>query len=407
MTTIIHSANELVIGSHSDTVENTLQTISDGAIVIENETIVAVGNTPTVVEEHPPSECQTVIDASGQCVLPGFVDPHTHALFVGDRSDEYEAKLQGKTYQEILASGGGILRTVKSVRNASKQDLLDQLLYHLDQFAAHGTTVVEVKSGYGLSVEAEQKMLTVIDQADARHPLDIVPTFMGAHAVPEEQQQEQYVEQVCTEQLPAIASQGIAEFCDVFCDTGAFTADQARRILAKARLHELVPKLHIDEFERRGGATVAAEIGAASADHLLRSTHADAEKLLSSAVTPVMLPATAFSIGEDYADASLFLSQGEIPALATDFNPNCYSLSQQFTTTLACSGMGITPAEAILGITEQAAAALNRSQSYGRLEPGWVGDAVIIDRPSYRHLPYTFDVNIVDTVVKRGEPIVS
>lgn len=404
MATIIHDAAELVVGYSA--ADDQLETVHDGAVVIEDGTVTAAGRSTDLTAAYPPADCAVAIDASGQCVLPGFVDPHTHALFVGDRSDEYEAKLEGKSYQDILASGGGILRTVDAVRTATEAKLRDQLLTHLDRCLAHGTTTIEIKSGYGLSTTVERKMLRVIKQAADAHPIDVVPTFLGAHAVPADQDRQSYVDAVCAEQIPSVAQQGIATFCDVFCDQGAFTADHARRILETARDHGLTPKLHIDEFERLGGAEVAATTGAASADHLLQSTAADAERLIAAGVTPVLLPGTAFAIDAPYANPTLFSDRGSPPALATDFNPNCYSLNQQFTATLACSGMGMTPEAAVAGITQRAAAAVNRSGSIGRLEAGYAGDAVVIDRPAYRHLPYTFDVNLIHTVVKRGEPVV-
>lgn len=428
--TVVHDAAEVVVGpppgsdgiadgvghtggdgagedgdGDTDAAGPPVETRSDAAVVIADGAVAAIGPTDDLTDEYPPSAAGTAVDASGRCVLPGFVDAHTHAIFAGDRSDEFEAKLQGASYQEILADGGGILRTVRAVRDASDADLRARLRAHLDTMVAHGTTTAEVKSGYGLDTETELRLLAAIDAVAADHPVDLVPTFMGAHAVPEGTTSEAYVETVIDEQLPAVADQGIAEFCDVFCEEDVFSVDQSRRLLEAGRAHGLAPKLHADEFVRLGGARLAADLRATSADHLLASTPADADALVDAGVTPVFLPGTAFGLDGEYPDADPFRERGVLPAIATDFNPNCFAPTLGFAATLACVGVGMTPAEAIRGITDRGAAALDRTDGRGTLREGAPGDLVVVDAPSYRHLPYRYDVDAVETVLKGGEVV--
>lgn len=383
---------------------------ADGLTVHENESMViadgqvqAIGPVETL--DVTAAEAAQVIDASEKAVIPGFVDPHTHALFAGDRSDEFAAKLRGKTYQEILAEGGGILRTVEAVREASDETLLENLLAQLDAMLAHGTTTVEVKTGYGLDTETELRMLSVIETADDRHMVDVVPTYLGAHAVPQGVDRGEYVDQVVEDQIPAVAEQGIAEYVDVFCEEGVFTAAESRRILEAGMEHGLTPKIHAEEFSHLGGAQLAADLGATSADHLLQATPDDAEALAEAGVVPVLLPGTAFSVGAEYADPDLFREAGAPVALATDFNPNCHSQSMQFAVTLGCVEMGLSPEAAIQAATRNAALALDRTDGLGTLKPGSPADAVILDAPSYVHVPYRFAVNTVERVLKDGEVV--
>lgn len=401
--TVVHNASEIVVGP-SEGLDTALDRYEDAAIAIADGAVAAVGPNDDVTREYPPENAEYAIDASGKALIPGFVDSHTHALFGGDRSDEFEAKLQGATYQEILAEGGGILRTVRATREASEQALLDRLLDYLDVMLAHGTTTVEIKSGYGLDRETELQMLSVIAQADEEHPVDVVPTFMGAHAVPENRTTDEYVEEVIDNQLPAVADQAVAEFCDVFCEEDVFSVEQSRRILEAGMDHGLTPKVHAEEFVRLGGAQLAAELDAASADHLLHADESDIEALDEADVTPVLLPGTAFSLGAEYADARAFLDQGVPVALASDFNPNCHSPSMGFAVALGCIGMGMTPAEALIGATHGGARALDLSDS-GTLREGVPADMCLIDAPSHVHIPYTFGVSSVDTVLKGGEVV--
>jgi len=398
-TTVVHDASEIVVGPGTDA---PLERYEDAALAVTDGRVAAVGPTEDITEEYPPENATTAIDASGQTVIPGFVDSHTHGLFAGDRSDEFAAKLGGEQYQDILAEGGGILRTVRAVREASDEQLRSNLLGHLDTMLAHGTTTVEVKSGYGLDTETELRMLDVIRQADEEHPVDIVPTFMGAHAVPEEMDADAYTDRVIDDQLPAVEEQGIAEFCDVFCEEDVFSVEQSRRVFDAGMEHGLTPKVHAEEFVRLGGAQLAAEVGAASADHLLHANDDDRTALAEAGVTSVLLPGTAFSLGADYADARAFLDDGGSVAVATDFNPNCHSQSMGFAVALACLGMEMTPAEALVAGTHGGAGALDRTGEIGTLREGMPADMAIIDAPSYIHLPYNFGVNIVETVCKNG-----
>ncbi|MFC6732094.1 imidazolonepropionase [Haladaptatus sp. DYSN1] len=398
---VVYDAAELVVGKAEDA---PLERYENAAIAVENGKVVAVGPTDEVIREYPPENATEAIDATGRTVLPGFVDPHTHGLFAGDRSDEFEAKLRGKTYQEILAAGGGILKSVRSVREASDETLVTNLLGHLDRMLAHGTTTVEVKSGYGLDTETELRMLDAIAEADDQHPIEVVPTFMGAHAVPQGMDADEYTQEVIDEQLPAVEAQGIAEFNDVFCEEGVFSVEQSRRILEAGEAHSLTPKVHAEELTHIGGTQLAAEIGATSADHLLHSTEEDIAALVDAGVVPVLLPGTAFGLGAEFADAEMMLDQGAPVAIATDFNPNCHSHSMGFAQSLACVEMRMTPAQALVAATDHAALALDRPD-LGRLDVGAPADLVVVDAPNHVHVPYQYGTNLVETVVKRGERV--
>jgi imidazolonepropionase len=400
--TVVHDASEIVVGPGTDA---PLERYQNAAIAVTNGRVAAIGPTEDVTDEYPVENASHAIDANGKSVIPGFVDAHTHGLFAGDRSDEFAAKLGGEQYQDILAEGGGILRTVRAVRETSNDELLANLLPHLDTMLAHGTTTVEIKSGYGLDTETELRMLDVIQRADERHPIDVVPTFMGAHAVPEDTDAETYTERVIEDQLTAVAEQDVAEFCDVFCEEDVFSVDQSRRVLDAGIEHGLTPKVHAEEFVRLGGAQLAAEVDAASADHLLHANDADRAALAEAGVTPVLLPGTAFSLGADYADARAFLDDGGSVAVATDFNPNCHSQSMGFAIALACVGMEMTPAEALIAGTHGGAHALDRTGETGMLREGMPADMAIVDAPSHLHVPYNFGVNTVKTVLKDGEPV--
>ena len=427
---VVHGAAELVVGpagegpapatdgSPPDDPDAVLDRREDAAVAIVDGEVAAVGPTATVTERYPPEDATHSVDAAGNAVIPGFVDSHTHAVFAGDRSDEFAAKLRGTSYQEILAEGGGILRTVRAVREASDDELLELLSDRLDAMLAHGTTTVEVKSGYGLDVETELRLLDVLDRADAEHPVDVVPTFMGAHAVPEGRETDDYVDEVVGEQLPAVEEQGVAAFCDVFCEEDVFSVAQSRRVLEAGRERGLAPKVHAEEFVRLGGAQLAADLEAVSADHLLHAADEDVAALLEANVVPVMLPGTAFALGTDYADARAFRDAGAPLAVASDFNPNCYAPSMGFAASLACVGMGLSPAEAVRACTRGGARALGADRpgafpegpplapKAGTLEPGAPGDVLVLDAPSSVHVPYRFGENVVRVVVKGGEPVV-
>jgi len=393
---VVHDAAELVVGPG----DGGLERCPGGAVAIDDGAVVGVGPTDAVIREYPPENASRTLDATGKTVLPGFVDPHTHALFAGDRSGEFLARIDGKTYTEIAETGGGIPVTVEAVRAASDDELFDNLLAQLDVMLAHGTTTAEVKSGYGLDTETELRMLATIAKADERHPVDLVPTFMGAHVVPPGAETDEYVAVVVDEQLPAVAAQGIAEFCDVFCEQGVFDVEQSRQVLETGREHGLEPRLHAEEFAHIGGAQLAAALEAASADHLLQATAADVEALADAGVVATLLPATAFSLDEPYADARAVLAAGAPLALGTDLNPSCFVHSMGFVVSLACLRMGLHPAEAIRAATATAACSLDRD--VGALREGAPADLVVFDLPSATHVPYNAGTNRVETVVKGG-----
>jgi imidazolonepropionase len=395
--TVIHSASEVFPAGDGED--------ESAAVAVVDGDIAAVGPTGEVCRKYPPENADRAIDASGKTVLPGFVDPHTHAVFAGDRSDEFVAKIEGKSYTEIMAAGGGIPVTVEAVQDASEDELVDGLCEQLDVMLAHGTTTAEVKSGYGLDTETELRMLAAIERADERHPVDLVPTFMGAHEVPQGEETEAYVESVVEEQLPAVADQGIAQFCDVFCEEGVFDVEQSQRVLEAGREHGLAPKIHAEEFSRIGGAALAADLGATSADHLLQATSEDARALAEAGVVPTLLPATAFVLGEPYADPDPFLDAGAPLALGSDLNPSCFVHSVPFVVSLACLRMGLLPGQAIRGATRNAARALDRDGT-GTLAEGTAADLAVVDLPSHVHLAANAGTNRVETVVADGAVVV-
>ncbi len=388
-----------------------LAIISGGSIAAFDGRIVVIGKTHEVrgrVRLTPNAE---VIDAKGKVVLPGFVDSHTHLVFAGSREREFIQRAEGKTYLEILGSGGGILSTVKATRDAAHSHLLSLGIENLDIMMCHGTTTVEIKSGYGLSVDEELKILRIIKELDKLHPVDIVSTFMGAHAVSAEYagDAEGYVQHVINDMLPAVKDENLAEFCDVFCEKGVFSVDQSRRILEAGLAFGLLPRIHADELGSSGGAELAAEIGAVSAEHLLYASEEGIRKMAEAGVTATLLPATSFTLGLGrYADARAFIQAGCPVALATDFNPGTSpTLSMQFVMNVAALGMKLHPAEIICASTINAACGLNRGNLIGSLEVGKAADMVVLDVDTYLKIPYKPGTNIVDKVIKKGRLVVS
>jgi imidazolonepropionase len=396
--------------------------IEDGALACLEGQIVAVGRTAEVLALLNDPAAAHVIDASGKVVLPGFVDPHTHLLWAGDRAGEFEQRIAGATYMQIMQAGGGIMATVRATRAASLDDLILQTLPRLDAMLSHGTTTAEVKTGYGLDLDSELKMLDAIRLLDEEHPMDLVPTFMAAHAVPAEYagRTDAYVDLVVEEMLPAIAdlrytvetAEGehtvrAADFCDVFCEAGVFDLPQTRRILQAAAELGLGLKLHADEFEPIGGATLAVELGAVSVDHLVRTTDEQLAALAASDTIAVSLPGTPFGLGHhDFTRARRLIELGGALALASDLNPGtCWCESMQFIVALACRYLKLTPAEAINAATINAAHALNLGSYIGSLEAGKQADLLVLDIPDYRHVGYRFGTNLVETVIKRGQVV--
>ncbi|MGQ9733442.1 MAG: imidazolonepropionase [Candidatus Bipolaricaulia bacterium] len=344
--------------------------------------------------------CREVLDAKGGVVIPGLVDPHTHAVFAGTREEEFLRRCQGEPY-----SGGGILATVAAVRQAGEEELYQIGKRFLLEMLRSGTTTVEVKSGYGLDFENELKLLRVINKLNEDLPLDIVPTFLGAHAVPEGKSSKEYVEEVL-EMIPKIkGTKPLAEFCDVFCEPGFFSLEESRKILLACKGAGLKLKLHADELRYSGGAELAAELGAVSADHLLRVSDEGIERLAQAGVVPVPLPGTAFILNADYAPARKMLEAGLPVALGTDFNPGtCPIHSMLFILSLAVLRMGLTVEEALLAATRNAAWALDRHDR-GLLAPGMLADLVILALGNYRQIPYFIGHDLVRYVLKRGEVV--
>jgi len=385
-----------------------VRAIADGAVAVRDGKILACGRTPDILARFAQKKGKP-LDVRGKTVIPGFVDPHTHLVFSGSRESELVMKLEGKSYMEILASGGGIQRTVRATRAASDRELLRGALGRLDRMLLHGTTTVEGKSGYGLDLDTEMRSLIAMEMAGMRHPVDIVRTFLGAHAVPPEYQgrPDDYIDFLIRTALPEVVRLRLAEFCDVFCEEGVFTVAHSRRLLLAAKKLGLRPKLHADEFVRTRGAELAAEIGAISADHLLKSSKEGLERMKEAGVMGVLLPGTPFSLmRKDYPDARMMVSMGLPLALATDLNPNCLTESMPFIMALACYNMKLSPSEALTAATINAACAIGRENEIGSLEPGKKADIAILDAPNHLHIPYHFGVNLVETVMKDGQVVV-
>ncbi|UCF58307.1 MAG: imidazolonepropionase [Candidatus Bathyarchaeota archaeon] len=380
--------------------------IKGGSIAVRNGRIVSVAKTREIKRKF---ESEETIDASGKLVMPSFVDPHTHLVFAGSREDEFEMRIQGSTYMEILEKGGGILKTVNETRKASKEELLKNCRKTLDIMLRHGTTTMEAKSGYGLTTKDEIKCLEIMKLLAQEHPIDIVRTFLGAHAIPLEYKDkaDEYVNLVINEMVPAVTSRRLAEFCDVFCEKGVFSVEQSRRILLSGRKHGLLPKLHADEMTRLGGAELAAEMRAVSADHLLFASDNGLRAMAKQGTVAVLLLGASFSLMMNhYADARKIIQLGVPVALGTDYNPNCWVESQQIVIALACREMKMTSAEAIVATTVNAAHAINRAQNIGTLEPNKKADVIVLDAPNQKFLGYRFGVNLVDKVIKEGKLVV-
>ena len=379
-----------------------LETIRKGGLAVKDGRIAAVGKTAEVRKQYT---ADNVISASGKTVMPGFVDPHTHLVFAGSRENEFQMRVEGASYMEILKAGGGILKTVRRTRRTSVDRLVEMGFKKLDTMLEHGTTTVEAKSGYGLTVKDELKILRVAKRLNQLHAVDVVPTFLGAHTVPPEYKNnpQEYVNLVVKEMIPRAATNGLAEFCDVFCERSVFSLEQSRRVLAAGKSYGLELKVHADEMSTLGGAELAADIGAVSAEHLLFSSDKGIKALAEKGVIAVLLPAAAFSLMTGrYADARKMINLGVPVALGTDFNPSCWVENQQLVIAFACHFMKLTPAEAITAATINAAHAIGRAHEVGSLEVGKKADVIVLDVPNHRFLGYRFGVNLVDKVVKNG-----
>jgi imidazolonepropionase len=390
--------------------------LRDGALLVREGRIAAIGPRRHI-ERLPESRRARKLDLHGRVVLPGFVDSHTHLIHASSRAAEYEQRISGATYEEIACAGGGIINSVRKLRSAPAATLISRALAHLAQFAAHGTTTLEAKSGYGLDWPSERKILVTLRELERHQPLEIVRTFLGAHVVPPEfrrstrsnKSADAYVDLIGRQWLPLIAAENLAEFCDVFCDCGAFTVAQSRKILAAARACGLGLRLHAEQLARTGAARLAVEMHAASADHLEKLFASDIRALAQSDVTCTMLPGCCFHLGlAHYGPGRQLIDAGAILALATDFNPGTSpTLSMPMILSLACTQMRMTPAEAIAASTINAAYSLRRHDRVGSLEVGKFADIAVFDVADYREIPYYFGVNHCSLTMKRGHIIYS
>lgn len=391
-----------------------LQVIEDGAVLIRGDRIAAVGSSADV--EQQASDEARRIAARGRVVMPGFVDAHTHPVFAGTRADEYEMRAEGLTYRQIAEAGGGIRSSVRKTREASEDELYEMALPRVRRFLEHGTTTVEAKSGYGLTVEDELKILRVIRRLDRETPLEMVPTFLGAHEIPDEYRgagdpqaaRERYIRLVIDEMLPRVAAEGLAEYSDIFCESHVFTVEESRRVLARASELGLGVRFHADQLSLGGGGRLAAELKAATADHLEWIDDEGIETLRAANVMAVLLPGAVFNLGlTRYAPARRLIEANVAVVLATDFNPGSSPTpSMQMILSIACTQMRMTPAEAITAATVNAAYSLNRGERIGTIESGKQADIVVFDCPDYRQIPYFFGVNHASTVIKRGRVVI-
>ncbi|WP_144551929.1 imidazolonepropionase [Bacillus mycoides] len=398
-------------GPRSKEFMSELGLIEDGSLWIENGLIQAVGTTKEIEERYAEKlHTADVVDASNHLVTPGLVDPHTHVVYGGSREREFEMRLEGATYMDIMNAGGGIHATTRMTREATEEELIEQTAHRLDSFLAHGVTTVEGKSGYGMNLETELKQLRVMKKLQAKHAIDIVPTFMGAHAVPPEfkGKEDEFVDYLIDVMLPVVAKEQLAEFNDVFCEKGVFTPEQSDRILEAGKRFGFTPKIHADEIAPYGGAELAAKAGAISAEHLLKASDEGIRAMAKAGTIACLLPATALYLREEAAAGRKMIDAGVAVAISTDCNPGSSpTTSMPLVMNLACILMRLTPAEALTAATYNAACAINRQEKVGSLEVGKQADIVLWNVKNYQELQYLFGVNHVKSVWKKGVQVVS
>ncbi len=377
----------------------------DAGILIRDGKIDIVGSSDEIEKKSKGAE---VVDLGGRVVLPGFVDAHTHLVFAGDRLDDFERRARGETYEQIAKAGGGIWSTVERTRAATEDELLKQAKKHADWFLKCGTTTVEAKSGYGLTLEDELKILRVMRRLNDEMPIEVVPTFLGAHAVPRDTSADKYVDLVINEMLPRVASEKLAEFCDVFCERGYFEVEQSRKIFTAAKKLGLKLRGHVDQLTNSGGAKLMADLGATTADHLEKTDEQGIAALKAANVQPVLLPGSVYALGStSYPRAREMIEAGLAVVLATDFNPGSSPTpSMPMILSLACTQMKMSPAEAITAATINAAYSLNRGEKIGSLEPGKLANFSVFDCEDYRELAYWFGISQTHAVYVRGENVV-
>jgi imidazolonepropionase len=388
-----------------------LGVVKDGALLVRDGKIAAVG-TRAQVEAGKDARAAEKLDVGGRVVLPGFVDSHTHLIHAASRAEEYELKIQGASYEQIARKGGGILNSVKKLRAASAEVLKRRARAALEEFASYGTTTVEAKSGYGLDVASELKILQLQRELNSEQPLEIVSTFLGAHVVPAEFRgkpygTERYIALLLEQMLPEVVNERLAEFCDVFCDRGAFTRGAARKILSEAKELGLTPRLHAEQLSRTGATLLGVELGAASCDHLEQVNSADVQALAKSRTVATLLPGCDFHLGwKNYAPARKLIEAGAVVALATDYNPGTSpTVSIPMILSLACSELRMAPAETIAAATINGAFALNREKRIGSLEAGKEADVAVFEVEDYREIPYYFGMQRCWLTMKRGEVV--
>ena len=382
--------------------QGSVRTLRDAWVLMEDGLIAALGTGQT-----PPPPGARVLDAGGRLVTPGLVDAHTHLIFGGWRQDELALKLRGVPYLDILAQGGGILSTVRATRSAAQEELEAKARLALDEMLSLGTTTCEAKSGYGLETETELRQLRAIRALDRTHPVDLAATFLGAHALPEAYKGDRaaYVRLLCQEMIPAAAAEGLADFCDVFCETGVFTAEESRTILEAGMQYGLRPKIHADEIDAVGGSRLAGEMGAVSAEHLIVCPPEGIAALAAGGTVACLLPATSFYLGADYAPARAMVDAGVPVALATDFNPgSCPCLNMQLVMGLGCLKYRLTPEEVLTAATLNGAAAMGLADRTGSVEPGKWGDLVVWEAGDLNYVTYRLGSNLAHTVIKKGVP---
>lgn len=405
---ILTHANELLtLSGHSDMPKtgsqmDELGLIKDGAVAVSEGTIIACGLTEDVLSQVPTTSETIQIDTAGKVVMPGFVDCHTHLVFGGSREEEFEQRIRGASYLDILKAGGGILHTVRATRAAGKEELIVKAVGHLETMLKFGTTTIEAKSGYGLTIDDELKQLTVIHSLKDRHPIDTVSTFLVHTTPPEFGSSREYVDFVINTMLPRMTE--MAEYCDIFCEQGVFDNEESRQVLTAAKNLGFRLKIHADQLTDMGGAGLAADLNATSASHLDHISRKGIEMMAGSGTIAVLLPGASFFLRSDtYPPARDMISSGVPVALATDFNPgSCPTESMQMILTLACLQLYMSPAQAICAATINAAHALDRADTIGSLEVGKQADIIILDVANYKSIPYHFGVNNVKTVIKKG-----
>ncbi|MDC1037698.1 imidazolonepropionase [Candidatus Marinimicrobia bacterium] len=384
----------------------TYDSVKNEMVVFENTEIAIEGNHIKEVGQNL-GDADQIFDCKNKLVTPGFVDPHTHPVFLDGRENEFAMRLQGAIYEEISEAGGGIVNSINGVRNSSESDLISRVKTRMDRFLSLGTTTVECKSGYGLSTESELKSLKVINEVNRNHKIDMIPTFMGGHAFPPEfkNNPNDYVDLICNEMIPAVAEQGIAKFNDVFCENGYFTVEQTKRILDVGKVHGLIPRIHADEFEDSGAAELAGEIGSISADHLMLVSDEGIQELAENGVIATLLPGTTFFLGKsEYAPYQKLKEAGVDVALATDFNPgSCHIQSMPFILSLSCIYLKMTVLDAIKAATITSAKSLLLNKTTGSIEIGKKADIIVWDIERLVQIPYLVSDHPIQTIIKSGE----